>query len=278
MHYVTSKNILSTQNRMNIYRGCLHGCIYCDSRSKVYNMNHDFEDIEVKENMINLFKKELLNRNKCMIGLGSMCDPYLPLEKYFKQTRKVLKLINRYGFGFTCITKSDLILRDLDLLRKINEKSKVVIQMTLTTSDEDLCKILEPNVCTTLKRVKVLETLNKEKIPTVVWLSPIIPFINDTEENINSIIDSCINANVKGTLRSGNREYFYKKLDEHFPNLKKKFIEKFSDKYEVTSPNNKKLMKIFKKRTSQHNIMNNPDDIFSYLSYFPKNSIQSKLL
>ena len=286
MHYVTSKSILSPHNSMNIYRGCLHGCIYCDSRSDIYNMNHEFEDIEVKKNSITLLKKELIKRPKSMIGMGAMSDPYIPLEKHLLHTRKVLELIDRYGFGFTCITKSDLILRDIDLLKKINEKSKVVVQMTLTTSDEDLCKIIEPNVCTTQKRVEVLERLNNEGIPTVVWLCPILPYINDSEDNINSIINYCIDTNVKGiicfemgvTLRSGNRQYFHEKLDKHFPGLKNKYIEKFKDSYALPSPNNQKLMKIFKKRTTKHNIMNNNDEIFSYLSHFPQNSIQSKLI
>ena len=223
MHFVLSKSILSSKNGMNIYRGCSHGCIYCDSRSNVYNMNHNFEDIEVKENAIKLLKKELINRKPSMIGIGSMSDPYIPLEKDLEYVKKSLELIYQYGFGFTCITKSDLILRDLNLLKKINEKTKVVVQMTLTTSVDELCKILEPNVCTTSKRVKVLKKLNKNNIPTVVWLSPILPYINDTKENINSIIDFCIDSNVYRiicfqmglTFRKGNREYFYKKLDEH---------------------------------------------------------------
>ena len=189
MHYVNSKSILSAKNGMNLYRGCSHDCIYCNSRSKVYNMNHKFEDIEVKANSLELLKKALKTRKKTMIGIGSMSDPYIPIEKELKYVRNSLELIYKYGFGFTCITKSDLILRDLDLLKKINEKSKVVVQMTLTTSDEDLCKILEPNVATTKRRVHVLKKLNNAKIPTIIWLCPILPFINDTEENINEIID-----------------------------------------------------------------------------------------
>ena len=228
MHKVKAKSILSAKNGMNLYRGCTHGCIYCDSRSDVYSMNHKFEDIEVKENSIELLKKELLKRPKAMIGTGAMTDPYVPLEKHLKYVRKSLELIYRYGFGFTCITKSDLVLRDLDLLKKINVKSKVVIQMTLTTADDDLCSILEPNVCLTSRRFEVLKILRDEGIATVVWLCPILPYINDTHENIDKILDMCIEADVRGifchnmglTLRNGNREYFYSKLDEHFPGLK----------------------------------------------------------
>jgi DNA repair photolyase len=278
MHYVNAKSILSNKNGMNLYRGCTHGCIYCDSRSNVYNMDHAFEDIEIKENATELLKKALKNKKeKVMIGTGSMTDPYIPLEKKIQNVRESLELINKYGHGFTCITKSNLILRDLDLLKEINEKAKVVIQMTLTTYDEDLCKILEPNVCTTKERVKVLKILNKHDIPTVVWLCPILPFINYTEENINGILDYCIDSNVKGiicfgmgmTLREGNREYFYNKLDKHFPGLKEKYIKTYGNSYGIASQNQKELMKIFYKRTNENKIMNNPDEIFEYLHEFP---------
>lgn len=277
MHYVTSKGILSKNNGMNLYRGCTHGCIYCDSRSEIYNMGHKFEDIEVKENSLELLKKELIKRSPAMIGTGAMTDPYLPLEKRLGYVRNSLKLIDRYGFGFTCITKSDMVLRDLDLLKKINERSKAVVQMTLTTADEDLCRILEPNVCTTKRRVEVLNVLKSEGIPTVVWMCPILPYINDTEENVSAILDMCIDAEVKGivcfgmglTLRSGNRNYFYRKLDEHFPGLKEKYVKRYKNSYSIESPRAKELMGLFYEKTSANGIMNRPDEIFSYLREFP---------
>ena len=271
---------------MNLYRGCTHGCIYCDSRSEVYAMGHEFEDIEVKQNALELLKRELIKRPKAMIGTGAMSDPYIPLEKRLKHVRKSLELIYRYGFGFTCITKSDLILRDLDLLKKINEKTKVVIQMTITTADDDLCRILEPNVCPTSRRVDVLKTLNDNGIPTVVWLCPILPYINDTEENINAILDYCIDSDVYGilcfgmglTLREGSRNHFYKKLDENFPGLKGKYVKEFGNDYVLPSQNSEKLMGIFKKRTSKNHILNDNEKIFEYLSEFPQKTIQSKLI
>lgn len=278
MHFVQAKSLLSSKNGMNLYRGCTHGCIYCDSRSKIYNMNHDFEDIEVKQNSLELLKKALKSkREKCMIGTGSMTDPYIPIESHLEILRDSLKLIYRYGFGFTCITKSDLILRDLDLLKKINEKAKTVVQITLTTADEDLCKKIEPNVCTTKRRVEVLKKLNDADIPTVVWLTPFLPYINDSEENINELLDYCIETNVKGiicfniglTLRDGNRQYFYKKLDESFPGLKNRYIEKYGSSYVLESENNKELMDLFYKKTAKNNILNKPDDVFSYLRDFP---------
>lgn len=263
---------------MNLYRGCTHGCIYCDSRSKIYNMNHDFEDIEVKQNSLELLKKALKSKKeKCMIGTGSMTDPYVPIESKLEFVRNSLKLIYRYGFGFTCITKSDLILRDLDLLKKINEKAKTVVQVSLTTADEDLCRKIEPNVCTTKRRVEVLKKLNEADIPTVVWLTPFLPYINDSEENINELLDYCIETNVKGiicfniglTLRDGNRQYFYRKLDESFPGLKSRYIEKYGNSYVLESENNRQLMDLFYKKTAENNILNKPDDVFSYLRDFP---------
>ena len=233
MHYVNAKSILSAKNGMNLYRGCSHGCIYCDSRSKCYHMEHDFEDIEIKENAIELLENALKQkRKKCMLGTGSMTDPYIPLESKIGNVRKALALANQYGFGFTLITKSDRILRDLDLLKSINDKTKCVVQMTLTTYDENLCKKIEPNVSTTRERFEALKKLNEAGIPTIVWLCPILPFINDTEENITGILEYCIEAKVYGvicfgmglTLREGNREYFYSQLDRLFPHMKEKYI------------------------------------------------------
>ena len=285
MHYTKVKTILSAKNGMNLYRGCSHGCIYCDSRSKVYNMQHLFEDIEIKSNAIELLEKSLKGkRKKCMIGMGSMTDPYIPLEKEIKNTRKSLELIYKYGFGATLITKSSSILRDLDILKAINGKTKCVIQMTLTTFDEKLCKIIEPNVSTTKERFETLKILNQNNIPTVVWFTPILPFINDTEENLTGILDYCVKANVYGiicfgmgvTLRDGNREYFYKKLDKYFPRLKEKYIKTYGTNYILNSPNNKHLMNIFYKTCQKYNIVYNNDVIFQYLNTFESKEIPEK--
>lgn len=166
MHKVEVKGILSSRNGMNIYRGCTHGCIYCDARSKCYQMNHEFEDIEVKINGLELLEKALKSkRKKCMIGTGAMSDPYIYLEEKLNNTRRCLEIIDKYDFGLAIQTKSNRILRDLDLLKSINEKSKCVVQMTLTTYDEKLCKILEPNVSTTKERFEVLKIMRDNKIP-----------------------------------------------------------------------------------------------------------------
>lgn len=277
MHEVNVKGILSAKNGMNIYRGCLHGCIYCDSRSLCYQMKHKFEDIEVKANAVELLENALRRkRNKCMIGTGAMSDPYMPIEEKLSNMRKCLEVIERYGFGVTMITKSTKVLRDLDLLKKINEKSKCVVQMTLTTYDEDLCRIVEPNVETTYERFRALEILHDNGIPTVVWLCPILPFINDTEENIRGILDYCVRAKVKGiinfdmgvTLRDGNREYFYKKLDEHFPGLKEKYIRMYGNSYQLSSPNSRQLNMIYKSECIKNGIMCDVNECFEYLNEY----------
>ncbi len=277
MHFVTAKGILSSTNGMNLYRGCSHGCIYCDSRSKCYHMEHDFEDIEVKENAIDLLEYALTHkRKKCMIGTGSMTDPYIPLEMEIGYVRKALQLISDHGFGFTVITKSDRILRDLDLLQQINERTKCVVQMTLTTYNEDLCKKIEPNVSTTKNRFEVLKKLRDIGIPAVVWLTPILPFINDTEDNISGILDLCIEAGVYGiicfgmglTLREGNREYFYKQLDRLFPQLKEKYIQTYGNQYMIESPDNSRLMTLFNQICNKNKIIHNNDQIFQYLHTF----------
>lgn len=277
MHYADYKSILSPQNGMNLYRGCTHGCIYCDSRSKCYQMNHPFEDIEVKRNAVQIFEQQLRRKRKpCMIGTGSMCDPYLHLESELCLTRQCLELIDRYGFGVTVLTKSDRILRDMDLLKTINSKTKCVVQMTLTTFDDRLCKLIEPNVSVSSERIAVLKEMQRAGIPTVVWLCPILLFINDTEENLRSILAACIDADVKGivnfgfgvTLRDGNREYFYRQLDKYFPGLKEKYIQNYGTSYECNSPNNSHLTKILQQECKSNGIMHEPNEIFRYLRTF----------
>ncbi len=286
MHYAEVKGILSSDNGMNLYRGCSHGCIYCDSRSKCYNMNHDFEDIEVKSNALELLENALRRKRKrCMIGTGAMTDPYIPLDHRLQHTRKALLLIEKYGFGVALQTKSARVLRDLDVLKRINEKTKAVVQITLTTADEALCKIIEPNVSTTSERFEALKTLRDAGIPTVVWLCPILPYINDTQENIRAILDMCVEAKVRGvlcfgmgvTMREGNREYFYRQLDRHFPNIKQRYIREFGNNYVVNSPKNNVLMKLYHRTCSENGIMHSADEIFEYLHRFEEKNAPQQL-
>ena len=286
MHFVDAKGILSAHNGMNLYRGCSHGCIYCDVRSRCYGFTHAFEDIEVKQNAPELLEKALRSKKKkCMIGTGAMCDPYMHCEETLKLTRHCLEIIEHYEFGLAIQTKSNRILRDLDLLKSINQKAKCVVQMTLTTYDEDLCKILEPNVCTTKERVEALKIFHEHGIPTIVWLDPILPFINDTKENIEGILAYCIQAKVYGiicfgmgvTLREGDREYFYAALDRHFPGMKKQYQKKYGNAYEVNSERNGELMQLLKETCRKNHIVCDVNECFRYLQELPEKYEQLEL-
>ena len=283
MHFVQAKSILSPKNGMNLYRGCQHGCIYCDARSLCYQMNHPFEDIEVKENALPLLEQALrAKRKKCMIGTGAMSDPYMPLEETLQLTRGALELIHRYGFGVAIQTKSCRILRDLELLKAINDQNKAVVQMTLTTYDERLCRMVEPNVSTTCQRAEALRKFRDAGIPTVVWLSPLLPWLNDTPENILGILEYCRGAGVKGiinfgmglTLRDGDREYYYAALDRHFPGLKQRYIQTYGNAYELPSPNSQALWQLFHEKCEQYGIWHDNDRIFSYMMTFEEKEKQ----
>jgi DNA repair photolyase len=286
MHFVDAKGILTRKNGyygMNIYRGCSHGCIYCDSRSKCYQFTHPFEDIEVKQNAPELLEKALRSKKKkCMIGTGAMSDPYMHCEEKLRLTRRCLEIIQKYGFGAAIQTKSDRVLQDIDLLDEINRSAKCVVQITLTTYDDYLCSILEPNVCNTKRRIEVLEKMQKRGIPTIVWLTPILPFINDNEDNVTSIMSECARTGVKGvidfgmglTLRKGDREYYYAALDKHFPGLKQRYIRTYRNSYELPSPNAKELTAIYKRICKENGIMSTTDECFQYIGEFSEKQSQ----
>ena len=274
MHFIQAKSLLSSKNGMNIFRGCTHGCIYCDSRSLCYQMPHAFSDVAVKENAPSLLDAALSRkRKKGMIGFGSMSDPYIPAESSLRLTRQCLEIIARRGFGVSLITKSDLVLRDIDILKEIQERAKAVVSVTLTTADDALCRKIEPNVCPTSRRAEVLYALQDAGIPTVVWLCPILPYINDTKENLEGILSICREAEVKGilsfgfgmTLREGCREYFYQKLDELFPGLSTRYAAEFGLRYSIESPNSAELERVFSAFCEKEGIERRPERIFSYL-------------
>ena len=289
MHFVDAKGILTGNSGyygMNVYRGCTHGCIYCDSRSSCYQFTHLFEDVEVEQNAPELLEKELKSkRRKCMIGTGSMSDPYMHCEEKLFLTRKCLEIILKYGFGAAVLTKSDRILRDIDVLDEVNRSAKCVVQMTLTTYDDNLCRIVEPNVCNTKRRIQVLEEMRERGIPTVVWLTPILPFLNDTEENIAAILEECVRVGVKGivcynmglTLRDGDREYYYAALDKYFPGMKEKYRKRFGNAYELPSPNAGNLMKLLYGICSKNEILSKPEECFRYIQEFPDKFTQMSL-
>ena len=206
-----------------------------------------------------------------------MSDPYMHCEENLKLTRRCLEIILKNEFGVAIQTKSDMILRDIDLLSEINKSAKCVVQMTLTTYDDDLCRILEPNVCNTKRRIEVLEEMQKRGIPTVVWLTPILPFINDTAENITAILNECVRVGVKGiidfgmglTLREGDREYYYEALDKHFPGMKERYVKRYGNAYELQSPNAKELIGIFRRICKDNGLLSTPDDCFKFMHELP---------
>ena len=286
MHFVDAKSLLTRQNGMNLYRGCAHGCIYCDSRSKCYQFTHPFEDIEVKRNAPALLEDILRRRRqRIVISTGSMSDPYQPCEKELQLTRRCLELLERYGFGASVITKSDLVLRDLELFERIHRKAKGVLQMTLTVADDGLSRVLEPNVCTTTRRYEVLKEFQRLGVPTVVWLTPILPFLTDTEENVRRILDDCFDAGVKGivcfgmglTLRDGNREYFYEALDRHFPGLSDEYRRRYGNAYEAASPNTAALLRLFHEECEKHGVLHDPESCFRYIADLPEHNDQLSL-
>jgi DNA repair photolyase len=285
-HYGDYKTIISPKGGMNVYRGCTHGCIYCDTRSECYQLKNDFEDIEVKRNAPQILEAQLQRkRKKMMISSGSMCDPYIPLEAELQVTRQCLEVIARYGFGLAILTKSTLLLRDLDVLAHINRESKCVVQTTFTTYDDDLCRQLEPDVAVTSKRFEMLCDARDAGIPTIVWLGPILPYINDSEENLAGLLDWCVQAKVKGilcfgfgmTLRAGSREYYYRQLDKLYPGMKERYQSDFGLDYSIMSPNNAKLWSLYERTCRAQGIMHHPDEIWEYLRTFPEKEQQLPL-
>ena len=259
---------------MNIYKGCCHGCIYCDSRSECYRVEN-FDTVRAKENALEIIESDLRSkRKKGIVITGSMSDAYNPFEKEQRLTRGALELIDRYGFGIVIDTKSDLVVRDLDLLQSIKKHSPVVVNFTITTADNSLCRKLERNVNPTSERLKALKTLSEGGISCGVLLMPILPFINDNKENISEIVRLSAQSGAKWiyagssffvTLRQNQRDYFYDRLDEIFPNLKKQYIQAFGNNYVCESPNNKFLWNLFETECQKYNLLYCMDEIASQI-------------
>ena len=278
MEFVKAKTILTkvkdgsewygVDYNMNLYRGCSHGCIYCDSRSNCYHIDN-FDRVRGKENALYILEKELSKkRAKGVVGIGSMSDTYNQLEIKYEQTRGALKLISKYGFGVSIDTKSDLILRDLDLLKEINSKNNVIIKFTITTPDDKLSKIIEPKVCVSSKRLEAIKILNDNGIFAGIMLNPVLPFITDKEEDIKALVRLASEYGVKFihkymgmTLRENQRDYYFNKLEEHFIGLKSKYIKTYGDKYNCLLPNYKHLYNVFANECNKYGILYKMDDI-----------------
>ena len=286
MHDIEAKALLTRWNGMNLYRGCSHGCVYCDSRSRCYQFTHPFEDIGVKRNAPELLERILRSKKrKILIGTGSMSDPYQPCEEELRLTRRCLELIDRYGFGASVISKSDRVLRDIDLFESIHWNAKSVIQMSLTIADDELSRILEPNVCASSRRYEVLKAFQVRGIPTVVWLTPLLPYLTDTEENITRLMEYCLDASVKGivcfhiglTLREGSREYYYRALDRHFPGLSQRYRAKYGNAYEVVSDQSRRLMARIHETCERYGILHDPEECFAWIREIPEKQTQISL-
>lgn len=266
--YTSGSSWFGNNYNMNIYRGCCHGCIYCDSRSECYQVDN-FDEVRAKENALTIIARELKSKRKTgVIGTGAMSDPYNPFEKEFKLTRGALELINHYGFGVSITTKSNLILRDMDILKAISGHSPVLVKMTITTADDQLCKKIEPNVALSSERFTTIKKLTDQGIFAGVLLMPVLPFIEDTEENINSIIKLAYESGAKFiypafgvTLRQNQREWYYNKLDELFPSIKEKYIHQYGNTYECRSPKARELWKLFKEECDKRGILYKMDEI-----------------
>lgn len=266
---------------MNLYKGCSHKCIYCDSRSSCYNID-DFDRVRAKAKEIEILNQELkTKRKKGVIGIGAMSDTYNPLEKQYKITRKALELISYYSFGISIETKSNLITRDIDLLKKINSTADVILKLTITTADDSLSKIIEPSVCTSSARLQAMKQLADSGLFVGTLLTPIIPFITDSEKNIRNVIKLSAENGAKFvfsmggvTLRENQKDYFFNQLDKSFPGMKEKYIKNFGNSYFCYSLN-KNLMNVFEEECSKYGLFYKMEDIIK--AYKKENNNEKQL-
>ena len=253
---------------MNLYRGCCHGCIYCDSRSSCYHIEN-FDVPKGKKNALEILERELSRKtDHGVVGIGSMSDTYNPFEKQYEQTRGALKLLSKYNFGVAIDTKSDMILRDIDLLKEINSRNNVIIKFTITTPHDELSRIIEPHVCVSSKRYAAIKTLNENGIFAGIMMNPVLPFITDGEEDIKQLVRlahenkaSFIQTYMGVTLRENQRDYYYVKLDEHFPGLKEKYMKYYGEKYNCAVPDYRRLYRVFTRECDRYGILYNMSDI-----------------
>ena len=294
MEFIKAKTILSkvkygddwygVDYNMNLYRGCPHGCIYCDSRSNCYHIDN-FDVPKGKENALLILENELSKKKeKGVVGIGSMSDTYNPLELQYEQTRGALKLLSKYNYGVSIDTKSDLILRDIDLLKEINSKNNVIIKFTITTPNDELSRIIEPHVCVSSKRFEAIKSLSDNKIFTGIMMNPVLPFITDSEDDIKKLVQLAHESGAKFiqtymgmTLRENQRDYYYEQLDKYFPNIKDRYIKYYGEKYNCVVPNYKKLYKIFVSECDKYGILYNMKDIIKAYKKEVKDNVQISL-
>lgn len=293
MEFVPTKTILTkvkngaywygVDYNMNLYRGCSHGCIYCDSRSNCYRIEN-FDIVRGKENALFLLERELVKREKGVIGIGAMSDTYNPNEIKYLQTRDALKLISKYGFGVSIDTKSDLILRDIDLLKEINSKNNVIIKFTITTPCDCLSRVIEPHACLSSKRFQAIKTLTDNGLFVGIMLNPVLPFITDKEEDIRKLVELAHQSGAKFihtymgmTLRENQRDYYFEKLDKYFPGVREKYIHYYGNRYDCVVPNHKRLYQVFASECERYGILYRMSDIIRAYKREIKTSEQTTL-
>ena len=279
MEFIKAKTILSKVKdgrewygidyNMNLYRGCPHQCIYCDSRSNCYHIEN-FDIVRGKDQALYILEKELAKKVRGVVGIGAMSDTYNPLERTYEQTRGALKLIAKYGFGVSIDTKSDLILRDLDLLKEISSHNNVIIKFTITTPHDALSRLIEPNVCVSSKRFQAIKKLSDNGLFVGIMLNPVLPFITDSEEDIKKLVKLAAMSGAKFihtymgmTLRENQRDYYFQKLDQHFPGFKEKYLAYYQDRYDCSVPNHRHLYKVFTTECQKYGLLYQMSDIIA---------------
>ena len=278
MEFIKAKTILTKVRdgsewygidyNMNLYRGCSHGCIYCDSRSSCYHIDN-FDVPRGKENALAILERELASKKqKGVVGIGSMSDTYGPFEKEYEITRGALKLLSRYGFGVSIDTKSSLVLRDLDLLKEIGEKNSDIVKLTVTTPRDELARIIEPRVCVSSERLKTIRNLSENGIFAGIMMNPVLPFITDGEEDIRTLVRLAhesgarfIHTYMGVTLRENQRDYYYDQLDRHFSGLREKYARCYGDRYFCAPLKAQSLYQIFVKECDRQGILHEMSDI-----------------
>lgn len=263
MDYIPAKHLLhrsrstewfGTDHTMNIYRGCCHGCLYCDSRSDCYQIG-EFERVRVKADALHILRDDLARKVRpAFIGMGSMSDPYNPFEEELQLTRHALELIDAYNCGVTIATKSDLIVRDMDILTAIRGHSPVVCKLTVTTADDALAAKLEPNAPSPSCRLAALEKLSGAGLFAGVLLMPVLPFLEDSDEGVLAVVEGAARAGARFiypafgvTMRQGQREYFLEGMERAFPGqgLKERYLRQYGDRYQCASPRARTLWRVF---------------------------------
>jgi DNA repair photolyase len=283
MDYIPAKTII-TKNKnpdywfghdynMNIYKGCSHRCIYCDSRSECYRVE-DFDRVRAKQDALSIINRELKTKKSGIVGTGAMSDPYNPYEAELKLTRSALELIDTHGFGVSIATKSDLITRDIDVLKNIRKHSPVCIKLTITTFDDDLCGRIEPDAARSSARFDTLYRLAGNGLFCGILMMPVLPFINDDEDNIRNIIRTASEAGARFvypwfgvTLRLNQRVYFYEQLDKHFPGMKAKYVKAYGNRYECSAQASKSLYRLTAELCSKYGLLYQMSHIVQAVKY-----------